>query len=62
MKTRDRKSIHKVVVIALAAAVLGGCNTLERLSQVGEDPKLTRVKNPTHRAGYRPVSMPMPAP
>ena len=44
------------------SGVLGGCNTLERLSQVGEDPKLTRVQNPTHRAGYRPVSMPMPAP
>ena len=62
MKTCDRKSIRNVVVIALAAAALGGCNTLERLSQVGEDPKLTRVQNPTHRAGYRPVSMPMPAP
>ena len=62
MKTRDIKSITRLTALGLSIAVLGGCNTLERLSQVGEDPKLTRVQNPTHRTGYRPVTMPMPAP
>ena len=62
MKTRAIKSITRLTALGLSIAVLGGCNTLERLSQVGEDPKLTRVQNPTHRNGYRPVTMPMPAP
>ncbi len=62
MKTRDMKSIVNLTALGLSIAVLAGCNTLERLSQVGEDPKLTRVQNPTHRTGYRPVTMPMPAP
>ena len=56
------KSIRKLAIFALAGALLGGCNTLERLSKVGENPELSRVQNPKHRAGYRPVSMPMPAP
>lgn len=62
MKTRDMKSLKTLAVCTLTIAVLSGCNTLERLSQVGEEPKLTRVQNPTHRTGYRPVTMPMPAP
>lgn len=55
-------TFRRFAVIVAAAAALTACNTLERLSQVGEEPKMTRVQNPTHRAGYRPVSMPMPAP
>ena len=62
MKSNTLKSLGRVSAIALGVAFLSGCNTLERLSQVGEEPKLTRVQNPTHRAGYRPVSMQMPAP
>ncbi|MBT5497805.1 MAG: flagellar basal body L-ring protein FlgH [Alphaproteobacteria bacterium] len=62
MKTRHMKPLIKIAAYALSVAVLGGCNTLERLSQVGEEPKLTRVQNPTHRTGYRPITMPMPAP
>ena len=62
METGEMKSIHKLAIFALTGALLCGCNTLERLSKVGEDPKLSRVENPKHRTGYRPVSMPMPAP
>jgi len=62
MKMRYLNPITKLAIFSLAISVIGGCNTLERLSQVGEDPKLTRVQNPMHRAGYRPITMPMPAP
>ena len=62
MKNRNIYSIKKLAVYGLMLAILSGCNTLERLSQVGEEPKLTRVQNPTNRAGYRPITMPMPAP
>ncbi|PPR65091.1 MAG: Flagellar L-ring protein [Alphaproteobacteria bacterium MarineAlpha4_Bin2] len=61
MKTRNFNSITKLAAFGLSIAILSGCNTLERLSKVGENPKLTRVQNPTHRADYRPITMPMPA-
>lgn len=46
----------------LAAMSLGGCNTLTKLSEVGGGPKTTPITNPTTMPGYRPVSLPMPAP
>ncbi len=51
------------VAIVLTAAAIGGCgSTLNRLAEVGDGPKLTKIKNPVARPDYRPVSMPMPAP
>jgi flagellar L-ring protein precursor FlgH len=41
-------------------ALLGGCATLDQLSRVGEEPKLTAIANPTAQPGYTPVNMPMP--
>ncbi|MGE4220247.1 MAG: flagellar basal body L-ring protein FlgH, partial [Alphaproteobacteria bacterium] len=49
-------------VLTAAAVLLAGCNALDRLSSVGEAPSMSAVQNPTHQAGYRPVSMPMPTP
>jgi flagellar L-ring protein precursor FlgH len=47
----------------LAALLVTGCgNTLNRLAEVGETPPMTHIQNPTQSPGYRPVSMPMPAP
>jgi flagellar L-ring protein precursor FlgH len=47
----------------LVAPALGGCsNTLDRLSNVGDQPKLTAIKDPTAQPGYKPVSLPMPEP
>ena len=39
-----------------------GCSAINRLSQIGEQPKLTSIDNPTTQPGYKPVSMPMPKP
>ncbi len=39
-----------------------GCSSLDRLASIGEQPKLSSIDNPTTQAGYKPVSMPMPAP
>jgi flagellar L-ring protein FlgH len=47
--------------IAFAMGGLGGCSAVDRLAQVGEQPALTRIENPTAQAGYKPVQMPMPA-
>jgi flagellar L-ring protein FlgH len=43
-------------------SVTGGCAGIEQLSQVGEEPKLSSIENPTTQPGYKPVQMPMPKP
>src|SRR6185312_51151 len=42
------------------AAVASGCSSIDRLSQIGEKPKLTEIENPTTQPGYKPVQMPKP--
>ena len=44
------------------AALAGGCTGIDRLSQIGEQPKLAAIENPTAQPGYKPVQMPMPKP
>ncbi|MFN4089506.1 MAG: flagellar basal body L-ring protein FlgH [Alphaproteobacteria bacterium] len=48
------------VCVLLALSACG--NTQRRLAEVGQEPKLTRVVDPTSVPGYQPVVMPMPAP
>jgi len=43
-------------------SVASGCSAVDRLSQIGETPKLNAIENPTAQPGYKPVSMPMPKP
>ena len=45
---------------ALSTLVLSGCNTAHRLANVGEQPAMSPITNPTQRPGYQPVSLPMP--
>ena len=42
--------------VAALVAALGGCNTLDRLENVGADPKLAPISNPQAQK----VSLPMP--
>jgi flagellar L-ring protein FlgH len=44
------------------AGLAGGCSSIDRLSQIGEQPKLSAIENPTTQPGYKPVQMPMPKP
>ncbi|MGE0564156.1 MAG: flagellar basal body L-ring protein FlgH [Pseudolabrys sp.] len=55
------KVVHRTVVLSVAAILLNGCSALERLKDVGEQPKLSAVDNPVARPGYKPVQLPMPA-
>jgi flagellar L-ring protein FlgH len=43
-------------------AISSGCSAIDRLSQIGEQPKLSAIENPTAQPGYKPVQMPMPKP
>jgi flagellar L-ring protein precursor FlgH len=55
----------RIVKFAALFAILslaGGCSAVDRLSQIGEQPKLTAIENPTAQPGYKPVQMPMPKP
>jgi flagellar L-ring protein FlgH len=49
-------------VLAVLAVCAGGCSALERLRDIGEQPRLSTIDNPTTQAGYKPVHMPMPEP
>jgi len=55
---RITRSVFAVVIVA---TLLAGCSAIDRLKNVGEVPSLSEVDNPTARAGYKPVQMPMPA-
>jgi flagellar L-ring protein precursor FlgH len=48
--------------VALLAALLGGCSAMDRLKNIGEQPTLSSIENPTAQPGYKPVQMPMPTP
>jgi len=50
----------RVTIAALAGATLSGCAAIERLTQIGEQPRLSAIENPTATPGYKPVQMPMP--
>jgi flagellar L-ring protein precursor FlgH len=41
---------------------LTACGSLDRVSSIGKPPSLSAIENPVSQPGYRPVSMPMPAP
>jgi len=56
------KTARTVALAGLAAALLSGCNAIDRLSNIGSAPDLAKIQNPTEQPGYQPVSMPMPAP
>lgn len=57
-----RYAFPKLAALATLGLALTGCNALDRLSRVGEEPNLTPIENPVHQAGYQPVTMPMPRP
>jgi flagellar L-ring protein precursor FlgH len=53
-------TLRPLALIGLVA--LGGCSAVTRLSQLGEQPPLTTIQDPHQQPGYKPVSLPMPAP
>ena len=58
-------SINRIALtgtLLTIVSVAGGCSSIDRLSQIGEQPKLSEIENPTTKPGYKPVQMPMPKP
>ena len=54
------RGIQSGLLAGAALLALGGCHTAERLSQIGEQPPMSQIKDPTKIPGYQQVEMPTP--
>jgi flagellar L-ring protein precursor FlgH len=64
-KPSNRSRRNRIALTGTLLGILGvasGCSSINRLSQIGEQPKLASIDNPTAQPGYKPVQMPMPKP
>ncbi|MFL5074747.1 MAG: flagellar basal body L-ring protein FlgH [Microvirga sp.] len=52
----------RLACLAVAAAALGACSAVDRLSNIGKAPALSSIEDPTAQPGYKPVRLPMPDP
>ncbi len=57
----QHSSRSRLVGLCWVVVALSGCSAMTRLSEVGSEPPLTAIQNPTTQAGYQPVSLPLPA-
>ncbi len=55
-----RPRLSRLAAPALLGLSLAGCNTADRLANVGRAPALSAIEDPTAQAGYKPVRLPMP--
>src|SRR5260370_26050218 len=60
MSSRNRFILTGALLVIVSLA--GGCSAIDRITQIGEQPKLAAIENPTSQPGYKPVQMPMPKP
>src|SRR5262249_38834955 len=51
-----------VVGALTLSSLMGGCAAIDRITKIGEQPRLSSIDNPQAKPGYKPVQMPMPAP
>jgi len=58
----NRSRYQAPLAVTLVSVLLGSCSALDRLKNIGEQPSLSAIENPTAQPGYKPVQMPMPAP
>ena len=56
------KTALRAVVLTAFALNAAGCAYFGRLKDVGKEPELSKIENPTKEKGYAPVDMPMPEP
>ena len=52
--------LRAAALLALGLS-LSACGAADRLANIGAQPKLTAIQDPTAQAGYKPVRMPMPS-
>lgn len=54
--------IKRAVILLSLSLTLSACNAFDRISEIGKTPSLASIEDPTAKAGYKPVKMPMPEP
>jgi flagellar L-ring protein precursor FlgH len=57
-----RVLLLRCALLSTVALLSTGCSSIDRLKQIGEQPPLSPMDNPTTKPGYKPVQMPMPTP
>ncbi len=57
-----RKAFLKNGLLTMMIVALNGCAWYGQLSDIGKEPALSKVENPTKAKDYKPVDMPMPEP
>lgn len=57
-----RSPLSRFLLLATTLLSLSACNAFDRLTSVGDTPRLASIEDPTRADGYVPVKMPMPAP
>lgn len=60
MRALQARRLPAGMALAAVLAAAGGCNTVSRLSEVGQAPEMSAISNPQAQPGYRPVNLPMP--
>jgi len=57
-----RSRLLRTCSVAVVASFMTGCAAIDRLKNIGDEPKLSAIENPAAQPGYKPVQMPMPTP
>lgn len=57
-----KQNPFRLMLLATCMVALSACNAFDRLSEIGDAPKMASIEDPTHAPGYTPVKMPMPPP
>ncbi|HEU0118800.1 MAG TPA: flagellar basal body L-ring protein FlgH [Alphaproteobacteria bacterium] len=52
----------RFLMLTTTVLALTACNAYDRVSEIGDAPKLSSIEDPTHAPGYTPVKMAMPPP
>ncbi len=60
--TQMTRMITRLGALAIAAAALAACSTVDRVANIGKAPDLAAIEDPRKDENYRQVSLPMPRP
>ncbi len=54
--------LPRLMLCAALGLAAAACNMADRLANVGETPKMSKIDDPTEKKDYKPVTLPMPKP
>lgn len=57
-----KSAFAKTALVLFMGCTLSACGAADRLANVGKAPDMAPIVNPQNQPGYKPITMPMPAP